>query len=221
MNGQKSSLGNGSCHVGQLLYLPWWAGGTPRPGEALTLFYQWWRSAQGFPGSGPVRLFFSCSSVLWGCRVRVCPPSGAVPVLLGWPDSQLCVGNFPSLRLHPAQFSRVGEVLPQANPYSGLFFERTVPAFAVNSVFLAVKPKKYCMRNNWKLMLFFVLAETRVESFTHYNYWGTWIIYTLLLILTYSPLLFLDMFLSLQNFQLKLTRVWVAFWGVMSFWSRH
>lgn len=122
--------------------------GTPRPGEALTLFYQWWRSAQGFHGSGPVRLFFSCSSVLWGCRVRVCPPSGAVPVLLGWPDSQLSVGNFPSLRLHPAQFSRVGEVLPQANPYSGLFFERTVPAFAVNSVFLAVKPKKYCMRNN-------------------------------------------------------------------------
>lgn len=66
------------------------------------------------------------------------------------------------------------ELLPQANPYSGLFFDRTVPAVTVNSVFLAVKSKKYCMRNNWKLMLFFVLAETRVESFTQYNYWGTW-----------------------------------------------
>ena len=138
---------NGSFCVVQLLCPPWWAGGTPWPGNIET-YLPVVEECPGISWQWASDALLQLLQLPLGMQGQVCPLSWAVPMLLCWPDSQLSLGNFPSLRLHPAQFSGVGEVLPRANPYSGLLFERAAPAVAVNSVFLAAKSKKYFMRNN-------------------------------------------------------------------------
>lgn len=142
----------GCCHS-----WPWWDG-QAMARKKHSCDSTRWRCAEGFCGSGLVGLFLSCSSLLWECRV--CPLSGTAPRSWAGPSPRRR-RNFPSGRNQPVP-AVLWAVPPEANPYSGLFFERTVPSIAAPFVFLAVKSKKYHVRNDWKLMLFLVLAETWV-----------------------------------------------------------